>query len=94
MLDQRHNFSKNEFTDRHQSKTYKTNFGFTFNSQCITSLTTCNNSIPDVLQRKSHFISLDYYTKYSICSFKEPRFNLKTTEFAIHRADYVSGTKY
>ena len=39
--------------------------------------------IPDAFQNKFSMISHDYFTKNSICNFKEPRFSLKITKFAI-----------
>ena len=42
-----------------------------------------NGLIPDVFQKKFSMISNDYFTKNSMCTFKEPRFNLKVTKFAI-----------
>ena len=42
-----------------------------------------NALIPDAFQNKFNMISNDYFTKNSMCNFKEPRFNLKVTKFAI-----------
>ena len=42
-----------------------------------------NGSIPDTFQNKFHLISHDYFTKNSMYNFKEPRFSLKITKFAI-----------
>ena len=42
-----------------------------------------NGSIPDTFQKKFHLISLDYFTKNSMYSSKEPRFSLKITLFAV-----------
>ena len=39
--------------------------------------------IPDAFQNKFNMISHDYFTKNSMCNFKEPRFSLKITIFAI-----------
>ena len=42
-----------------------------------------NGFIPDAFQNKFNMISHDYFTKNSMCHFKEPRFSLKITKFAI-----------
>ena len=42
-----------------------------------------NGLIPDAFQNKFNMISHDYFTKNSMCNFKEPRFSLKITKFAI-----------
>ena len=42
-----------------------------------------NGLIPDAFQNKFNLISHDYFTKNSMCNFKEPRFSLKITKFAI-----------
>ena len=42
-----------------------------------------NGLIPDAFQNKFNMISHDYFTKNSMCNFKEPRFSLKVTKFAI-----------
>ena len=42
-----------------------------------------NGLISDLLQDKFNMISHDYFTKNSKCNFKEPRFTLKVTKFAI-----------
>ena len=42
-----------------------------------------NGLIPDTFQNKFNMISHDYFTKNSMCNFKEPRFSLKITKFAI-----------
>ena len=41
-----------------------------------------NGLIPDAFQNKFNMISHDYFTN-SMCNFKEPRFSLKVTKFAI-----------
>ena len=42
-----------------------------------------NGLIPDAFQNKFNMISHDYFTKNSMCNFKEPRFSLKVTKYAI-----------
>ena len=42
-----------------------------------------NGLIPDAFQNKFNMISLDYFTENSMCNFKEPRFSLKISKFAI-----------
>ena len=42
-----------------------------------------NGSIRDAFQNKFHLISHGYFTKTSMYNFKEPRFSLKITKFAI-----------
>ena len=42
-----------------------------------------NGLIPDAFQNKFNMISHDYFTKNSMCNFKEPWFSLKITKFAI-----------
>ena len=42
-----------------------------------------NGLIPVAFQNKFNMISHDYFTKNSMCNFKEPRFSLKITKFAI-----------
>ena len=42
-----------------------------------------NGLIPDAFQNKFNMISHDYFTKNSMCNFKEPQFSLKVTKFAI-----------
>ena len=42
-----------------------------------------NGLIPDAFQNKFDMISSDYFTKNSMCNFKEPRFSLKITKVAI-----------
>ena len=42
-----------------------------------------NGLIPDAFQDKFYMISHDYFTKNSMSNFKEPRFPLKITKFAI-----------
>ena len=42
-----------------------------------------NGLIPDAFQNKFNMISHDYLTKNSMCNFKELRFSLKITKFAI-----------
>ena len=42
-----------------------------------------NGIIPDAFQNKVNIISHDYFTKNSMCNFKESRFSLKVTKFAI-----------
>ena len=42
-----------------------------------------NGLIPDAFQNKFNMISHDYFTKNSMCNFKESRFSLKITKFAI-----------
>ena len=42
-----------------------------------------NGLISDLLQDKFNMISHDYFTKNSKYNFKEPRFTLKVTKFAI-----------
>ena len=42
-----------------------------------------NELIPDAFQNKFKTISHNYFTKNSMCYFKEPRFSLKITKFAI-----------
>ena len=42
-----------------------------------------NSLIPDTFQNKFNMISHDYFTKNSMCNFKEPCFSLKLTKFAI-----------
>ena len=42
-----------------------------------------NSLIPDAFQSKFNMISHDYFTKNSMCNFKEPQFSLKITKFAI-----------
>ena len=42
-----------------------------------------NGLIPGAFQSKLNRISHDYFTKNSMCNFKEPRFSLKITKFAI-----------
>ena len=36
-----------------------------------------NGLIPDAFQNKFNMISHDYFTKSSMCNFKEPRLSLK-----------------
>ena len=52
-----------------------------------------NGLIPDAFQNKFNMISHDYFTKNSMCNFKEPRFSLKVTKFAISSRGHVSGIK-
>ena len=42
-----------------------------------------NGLIPDAFQNKFNMISHDYFTKNCMCNFREPRFSLKITKFAI-----------
>ena len=42
-----------------------------------------NGLIPDAFQNKLNMIAHDYFTKNSMCNFKEPRFSLKVTKFTI-----------
>ena len=42
-----------------------------------------NGLIPDAFQKKFNMISHDYFTKNTMCNFKEHRFNLKVTKFGI-----------
>ena len=42
-----------------------------------------NGLIPDAFQNKFNMISHDYFTKNNMRNFKEPRFSLKITKFAI-----------
>ena len=42
-----------------------------------------NGLVPDAFQNKFNMISHDYFTKNSMCNFKEPRFSLKITKFTI-----------
>ena len=42
-----------------------------------------NSLMPDAFQNKFNMIAHDYFTKNSIYNFKEPRFSLKVTKFAI-----------
>ena len=42
-----------------------------------------NGFIPDAFQNKFNMISHGHFTKNSMCNFKEPRFSLKITKFAI-----------
>ena len=42
-----------------------------------------NSLIPYAFQNKFNMISHDYFTKNSMCNFKEPRFSLKATKFTI-----------
>ena len=42
-----------------------------------------NGLIPDAFQNKFNMISHDYFTKNRMRKFKEPRFSLKVTKFAI-----------
>ena len=39
--------------------------------------------IPDAFQNKFNMISHDDFTKNSMCNFKERRFSLKITKFAV-----------
>ena len=52
-----------------------------------------NDLIPDAFQNKFNMISHDYFTKNSMCNFKEPRFSLKVTKFAMSSRGHVSGIK-
>ena len=42
-----------------------------------------NDLIPDAFQNKFNMILHDYFTKNSMCNYKEPRFSLKVTKSAI-----------
>ena len=42
-----------------------------------------NGLIPDDFQNKFNKISHAYFTKNSMCNFKEPRFSVKVIKFAI-----------
>ena len=44
---------------------------------------TKNGSVTDAIKKKFHLILHYYFTKNSMCKFKEPRFSLKITKFAI-----------
>ena len=50
--------------------------------------------IPDALQNKFNMISHNYFTKNSMCNFKEPRFSVKKLNLQYHHKDHVSGIKY
>ena len=42
-----------------------------------------NGLVLDASQNKFNMFSDDYFTKNSMCNFKQPRFSLKVTKFAI-----------
>ena len=42
-----------------------------------------NDLLPDAFQNKFNMILHEYFTKNSMCNYKEPRFSLKVTKFAI-----------